>query len=290
MNLEAYLREHYSPTTIGGYLYIIGTYTARQHRPEQADYRQVLEYIGQLRKEGKHPKTLRNHLFAIKIYYRFLLATGVREDHPCASLYLRDPIDRSIHVQELYPMQAIEDFAKSFAPSKEHSDTELRERVIMGLLLHQALAVLEIKQLDIGDIDLEQGTIRIKGNVKNKGRTLELKPGQIMQLHNYMQGPRKKLDRGHAGNALLVSDSGERIDPHAISRTINHGRKPADRMLPLKIRQSVIAHLLKNGNDLRVVQVFAGHRVASSTEAYKQSGLDELKAVIDRLHPLQGKK
>ena len=58
-------------------------------------------------------------------------------------------------------------------------------------------------------------------------------------------------------------------------------------MQPLKIRQSVIAHLLKSGNDLRVVQVFAGHKRAAATEEYKQTGLEELKAVIDKLHPLQ---
>ncbi len=60
-----------------------------------------------------------------------------------------------------------------------------------------------------------------------------------------------------------------------------------EKMQPLKIRQSVIAHLLKNGNDLRVVQVFAGHKRASATEGYKQSGLEQLKAIIDKLHPLQ---
>lgn len=298
MMLEEYLRKNYSATTIQGYLYIIRKYTQRQHRSEQATYAQVLDYIGQLRSEGKHPKTLRNHLFAIKIYYRYLLATGARKDHPCASLYLQDPIDRSIHVQELYPMKAMEDFARTYTPSKQHPHTQLRERVIIALLINQALTVLEIAQLDLGDIDLDKATIRINGNVKNKGRTLDLKPAQIMQLHNYIKTTRPALrslsavevDQGKASNALLLRNSGQRIDPHAISRTINRARKPSEKMQPLKIRQSVITHLLKSGNDLRIVQVFAGHRVASSTEAYKQSGLEELKAVIDRLHPLQGKK
>ncbi|MBK8153289.1 MAG: hypothetical protein IPK61_09705 [Saprospiraceae bacterium] len=46
-------------------------------------------------------------------------------------------------------------------------------------------------------------------------------------------------------------------------------------------------HLLKQNNDIRIVQVFAGHKRSGSTEQYKQSGLEELKASIERLHPLQ---
>lgn len=68
---------------------------------------------------------------------------------------------------------------------------------------------------------------------------------------------------------------------------INRGKDKSEKLIPLKIRQSVIAHLLKENNDIRIVQEFAGHRRAASTEAYKQTGLEELKSAIEKLHPLQ---
>jgi integrase/recombinase XerD len=58
------------------------------------------------------------------------------------------------------------------------------------------------------------------------------------------------------------------------------------------IRQSVIANLLKpvsaggKGKGLREVQYFAGHRKISSTERYRQTGLEELKTAIMKYHPL----
>ena len=55
---------------------------------------------------------------------------------------------------------------------------------------------------------------------------------------------------------------------------------------PRTIRQSVITNLLKEGKDLRVVQVFAGHKKISTTEKYRQSGLEELQAAIEKHHPL----
>jgi integrase/recombinase XerD len=53
------------------------------------------------------------------------------------------------------------------------------------------------------------------------------------------------------------------------------------------IRQSVIANLLKQGADLRVVQVYAGHKSPGTTEKYKQSGVELLKQAIDKHHPLK---
>ncbi len=60
-----------------------------------------------------------------------------------------------------------------------------------------------------------------------------------------------------------------------------------DRKLNAKtIRQSVIANLLKSGHDLRLVQVFAGHKYPGTTENYRQTGIEELKAGIEKYHPL----
>lgn len=289
MDLETYLKGNYSPTAITGYRYMIRTYCEQTYNPEKASYQDVMNYIASLRESGKHPKTIRNHLFAIKIYYRYLVATGKRKDHPCQFLYLQDKINRAVDVQSLYTMPQMEKFLENYNPNKKNEPTRQREKVVISLLVYQALTVLEVSQLNVTDLNLDKGTIKIKGNVKNNGRTLDLKPSQIMLLHNYMNETRERLLTRNKteSEALIISNTGKRIPPHGISRTINCNRKQTEKMQPFKIRQSVIAHLLKNGNDLRVVQVFAGHKRAAATEEYKQTGLEELKAVIDKLHPLQ---
>jgi integrase/recombinase XerD len=289
MELEQYLQENYSPTAIGNYQYLIGRFKSLTHSPEKASYQDVMSYLGSLREEKKHPKTIRNHLFGIKIYYRYLVAEGKRQDHPCQFLFLTDKINRAVDVQSLYTMPQMEKFLENYNPNIKNQPTKQREKVIISLLIYQALAVLEISQLNVQDLNLEKGTIKVKGNVKNNGRTLDLKPSQIMLLHNYLNETRNKLleQNKTIDEALLIRNTGKRILPHGISRTINCNRKETEKMKPLKIRQSVIAHLLKSGNDLRIVQVFAGHKRAASTEEYKQTGLEELKAAIDKLHPLQ---
>ena len=111
-----------------------------------------------------------------------------------------------------------------------------------------------------------------------------------MLLHNYISETREKLlikNSEITTQALIITRYGNRIPAGTVATATNYGRKETEKMQPLKIRQSVIGHLLKNGNDLRVVQVFAGHKRASATEGYKQTGLEQLKAIIDKLHPLQ---
>ncbi len=290
MTLEEYLQKEYSKTSINGYKNMINRYLLTVgNKAEKASYTDVLDYIGLLREQNLHPKSLRNNLFAIKIYYRYLVATGKRNDHPCQYLYLKDQINRQIQVESLYPKEILQELYEMY--QAKNPENQQRDKIIISLLIYQALTVLEITQIKTSDVNLEAGTIRVKGNTKNKGRTLSLKPNQILLFHNYLKNERKKYHRKQKPSKrtdyFLMNDKGLQLWQGGINRMINHNRDKQNKLIPLKIRQSVIAHLLKENNDIRIVQEFAGHRRTASTEAYKQTGLEELKSAIEKLHPLQ---
>ncbi|QTY27590.1 phage integrase N-terminal SAM-like domain-containing protein [Flavobacterium sp. CS20] len=74
MKLKEYLQQEYSPTSINSYELMINRYIlAMGDKAEKGTYTDVLDYIGLLREQNLHPKSLRNNLFAIKIYYRYLV-------------------------------------------------------------------------------------------------------------------------------------------------------------------------------------------------------------------------
>ena len=290
MKLEEYLSEKYSPTSVKGYANMIKRFKLQVgERADKASYTEVLDYIGILREQKLHPKSLRNNLFAIKIYFNYLVEVGKRKDHPCKYLNLKDQINRQIQVESLYPKEILEELYENYQAKKEENQS--RDKIIISLLIYQALTVLEISQIKKEDINLEEGTVNIKGNSKNKGRLLSLKPKQILLFHNYLkndwkrywrkQKPKKRTDY------FLMNEEGLQLWQGGINRMINKGKEKHEKLIPLKIRQSVIAHLLKENNDIRIVQEFAGHRRTASTEAYKQTGLEELKSAIEKLHPLQ---
>ena len=297
MTLQEYLDENYSPTAIVSYQQIIDRFLSFIGEKETtATYQDILDYISYLRKQNNrtgrylNPKTIRNNLYGIKIYYRYLLAVGLRHDHPCQHLYLKDKINRAIAIENLYTPDQLENLLKNYEYRllKNHSpkkkQIKQRNKVILSLLIYQALTALEITQLDVENVNLEKAEIFIKPNVKNKERILHLKSNQILLLHNFITATRPELTP--TTSALITNYRGQRMISQSVIDAINQPGQ-TERISPLKIRQSVIAHLLKKGNDLRIVQVFAGHRSSSSTEAYRQTGLEELKASINKLHPLQ---
>jgi integrase/recombinase XerD len=290
MTLKEYLKNEYSKTTINGYETTIKRFVlAMGSKAEQGTYSDVLDYIGLLREQNLHPKTLRNNLFAIKIYYRFLVATGKRNDHPCQYLNLKDQINRAIQIESLYPKEILENLFETW--ESKNKVNQIRDKIIISLLVYQALLVLEISQIKVSDINLEDGTVKVKGNTKNKSRTLSLKPKQILLFHNYLKNEYKTYHRTQKPSKrteyFLMSEEGLQLWSGGINRMINQGKDNQNKLIPLKIRQSVIAQLVKENNDIRIVQEFAGHRRTSATEAYKQTGLEELKSAIDKLHPLQ---
>lgn len=300
MKLSDYLSKHYSHTSVRSYGNMIDRFKlALGNKADKAGYTDVLGYIGLLRGQDLHPKSLRNNLFAIKIYFRYLVETGKRKDHPCQYLYLKDQINRAIQVESLYPKELLEELYENYqAKNPENQD---RDKIIISLLIYQALTVLEISQVKVTDINLEEGTLKVKGNSKNKGRLLSLKPKQILLFHNYLKNDPVKPSGNGAGwkryhrrqkpgkrqDYFLLSDNGLQLWSGGINRMINRDRDRQSKLVPLKIRQSVIAHLIKEKNDIRIVQEFAGHRRTASTEEYKQTGLEELKSAIEKLHPLQ---
>jgi len=292
MNLEEYLQKKYSKSTLASNLYNIKRFTDYyQNKAETATYTDILNYIAHLRKNyDLHPKTLRHCLYGVKIYFNYLLEIGKRKDHPCSELFLKDKINKQIQVDNLYSLETLENFLKTFE-IKRKERLKRRNEVIITLLIYQALTVSEISDLEVENIDLESGEIQIKSGHHQQKRKLPLQAKQILLFYNYLEKERKELLMFNKENPvisyLILGQYGEKINPHTISKMINEYRKPSEKLQPMKIRQSVIANLLKKENDTRIVQVFSGHRRASTTIQYKQTELEALQNAVNQYHPIK---
>lgn len=165
MTLRDYLEKKYSKSTLNSNLYRIRKFTDYYgKRAETANYKDILNYIEYLRKNYElHPKTLRHCLSAVKIYFNYLLEIGKRKDHPCSELFLKDKIQKQIQVDNLYSPETLENYFETYQiRRKKHLET--RNKIIISLLIYQALTVKEIAELEIQNIDLEKCEIYIKGN------------------------------------------------------------------------------------------------------------------------------
>lgn len=282
MTLKDYLAIHYSPHSHRSYESIINRFKARHLNPTKLTYKEIVMYIGELRASGLHGKSVSNHLAAIKIYYRYLQASAQRSDHPCEHLQLKDKLNRQIRHEQLYKYETLEVYYKNYEAKR--SKDQLRNKLVLSLLLYQALRVGELIRLKTELLNLEKGTIKIASSHKGAGRILSLRATQVVLIQSYLQ---TNKDRMAKGAQLLVNEKGGALDSRLISKIINVGRSRYERVQAQRIRQSVIAYLLASSKDILEVQAFAGHKRSSTTAAYEQSELEELKLMIAKKHPLQ---
>lgn len=284
-SLEEYLKKRHTAGTAKRYLRDINLFFSSIESPSTATYQDIIQYLGGLRKQYQNPETIRTSLHGIKKYYQWLCDTDQRKDHPCKYLKLRDKKNKDIQLQDLFTTEELELLLER---EERYTDLKLRNQLIISLLIYQGLTTGELTKLELRDINLQEAEIYIKPGTKTNSRTLQLKPRQIMLFYEYLYQLRPKLLRKPT-EKLIITKLGTAETGEQISYLVSTFKAlfPERNINPKTIRQSVITNLLKSGNDLRVVQTFAGHKYPSATERYKQSNVEELKHAVLKYHPLQ---
>ena len=280
-----YLKEHYQPATQKRYLWEIERFRKALAEPEDANRDQILDYIDQYRKKGKSADYLRAILAVLKAWYRYLLETGKRKDHPCRYLQLKDQRSTQLQLQDLFSEKELELLRDR---EERYPILTSRNQIITGLLIYQGVSLQELCKLRPKDIELEKARVAVPATTRTNSRILELTPRQILPLHRYLEKDREILLNGKEAKELLITKKGSAEKGEGIHYLISTKQKlfPQRKLSPSTIRMSVITNWLKSGINLRQVQYMAGHKKPSSTERYKQSDLDNLKSWIEKYHPL----
>ncbi|TRW95415.1 tyrosine-type recombinase/integrase [Flavobacterium gawalongense] len=279
MNLQEYLEQNLQKSTAKNYLYEINKFTLLNRNTEHYNYKNVMEYVEIIRKNYE-PASIIRILSALKKYYDYLVNTGIRKDNPARAIQLRDIKKKPIQLQDLFTDNELQ---KLLEPRKERYQLlAKRNQIIMGLLVNQALKIGEIIQIKTTDIFLEKAQINITGTTQTNNRILPLKAEQILLFYNYLE------NRNHTSNVFLLNKLNSPITGEDINYLIStYQNQFAKKLTSITIRQSVITNLLTKGNDLRMVQEFAGHKYLDTTEKYKQTGIKALQNAIEKHHPIQ---
>jgi integrase/recombinase XerD len=294
MELPEFLHKHYAPGTARAYQREIEIYLDNFTEASTAVYKDITNYLGALRKRYGNASTLNRIVSSIKVYYDYLCSEGLRNDNPAKAIKLRDKRTRDIQLQDLFTTEELE---KLLNRKERYTHLDYRNKVLCSLLIYQALHPQEMEVIAVTDINLQAGNMYVKPTAKTNGRSLPLKPNQVLLFYQYITEIRQKLlgvglpPAGELkGAALLIGIRGEAMSGEDITKHIKRSFKelyPGRNVTAQTIRQSVIANLLKQGHDIGVVQVFAGHKYPSSTERYKQSEVETLQAAVNKYHPLQ---
>jgi integrase/recombinase XerD len=285
--IENYLKKHYTKKTVIAYSREIEIFIANNPTNKTYTYTDIINYLGNLRIRYSNAKTINRILSSIKAYYSYLCFIKERKDNPTKSIKLRDKQNRDIQLQDLFSAEELEKLQT--AKPERFIKLDYRNKVLISLLIYQALKPNEIEALQVEDINLGEATIYIKPSAKSNSRTLGLKANQILLFKHYIEDIRLKLLQENESHFFMI---GQRKTPMTAEDITKHIKRNYNIYKPRNvnaqtIRQSVITNLLKQNNDLRIVQAFAGHKYPSTTEKYKQTNVTQLKLALELHHPFK---
>lgn len=271
---------------------------ATEHlQPESTGYNDLLDFIDYCKQEGNSKKHINSKLRSIRNFYEYLKTQNPKIINPAANLHLK-----GTHKKVISGIIGFNELENLYQSYKAEATRAKRNKIILGLLVYQGITTEELKQLEPNHLKLKEGKIYIPGNRRRNGRNLELKPFQILELHEYITEIRTKIlneitaprptrkpdriNKTRIENQLFISINGSENIKNSLLHLFKDVQKTNPSIANAKqIRQSTITYWLKTMN-LRQVQYMAGHKYVSSTERYQSNNLDNLQSKLEKLHPL----
>ncbi|MEX3744313.1 MULTISPECIES: site-specific tyrosine recombinase XerD [Lysinibacillus] len=242
----------------------------------------ILRHLEQLRMQGKTSRTVARHISSIRSFHQFLLREKRAETDP--TVHLEMPTIE----QKLPNILSIEEIEALLAAPNRSKPQGVRDVAMLELLYGSGMRISELIALDLADIHLTMGFVRVFGK-GGKERIIPLGKSALSALSTYLDGARSQLQGKYPKtDAFFINQRGKRLTrqgcwklmkEHALKAGIQH------ELTPHILRHSFATHLVENGADLRAVQEMLGHADISTTQIYTHISKSRLSEVYKQFHP-----
>lgn len=251
-------------------------------------------YLAHLTRQGFAASSQSRRLSAMRQFYKFLYAEGLRTDDPTAILDAPKK-GRSLpktlsedHVGKLLSQAASE--AEDTSPGRL---SRLRMLALLELLYATGMRVSELVSLPARVLDQQGRFLMIKGK-GNKERLVPLSRAAIEAMRIYGEAKTeaaRQKEQAEESPWLFPSSGKDGFLPRQVfardlkDLAIRAGLPPSA-ISPHVLRHAFASHLLANGADLRVVQELLGHSDISTTQIYTHVLEERLRELVETHHPL----
>jgi len=241
----------------------------------------ILLYLATKVASGAKTRTTARVLSSLRRFYQYLLREEIRQDDPS---HLIDLPKLGRQLPDTLTEQEVENLLA--APTLEQA-LGLRDRAMLELLYATGLRVSELVHLEMSQINLSHGVLRIWGK-GNKERLVPI--GEIANdwVTQYIEQARIELAKGNSVDTVFVTKRGKGMTRHAFWHLIKKYALKAGiqkALSPHTLRHAFATHLLNHGADIRVVQMLLGHSDLSTTQIYTHVANARLKELHRHHHP-----
>jgi len=280
------LEKKYSPHTVVAYqndikaFQVFLTQKFSDSEVSTANYSQIRTWIVHLVDRAISNRTINRKISSLNSYYKFLLKTQSIETNPLVK-------HKALKVSKKIQIPFSETEVNSVLNSIHTNTFEgLRDKLIVELFYSTGMRRIELAQLQLQDVDLSQGLVKVLGK-RNKERFIPLLPSVMDTIKDYLE-KRLKLETIKDPSILFLTKKGIKVYEMLIYRIITSyfdSISSKVKKSPHILRHSFATHLLNNGADLNAVKELLGHSSLAATQVYTHSSVAELKKVYKKSHP-----
>lgn len=240
----------------------------------------ISNYLSFLEENGRSGATLSRTLASVKNFYSYAASTGFIEKTPVTDVHVERGEKKIPQILtgreiELLLSQPVCVDAKGY-----------RDKAMLEVMYATGIRVTELIDLNISDVNMDQGVIKCTGSKKT--RAIPLYPAALRALKNYVDNVRDAMLADPNEEALFVNVNGVRMSRQGFWKILKHYQSTAHiekEITPHTLRHSFAVHLLENGADIGSVQELMGHSDISSTQLYTSMINQKIKSVYAKCHP-----
>lgn len=232
-----------------------------------------------------NPRSQARIISGLKSFFNFLLFEEYRKDNPM-DLISAPKIGRKL--PDTLSEDEIDSLIKAIDLSKPEGE---RNRAILETLYGCGLRVSELVDLKISDLFFEEDFIKVTGK-GNKQRFVPIGSTNKKYIDLYQKEVRVHVNvqKGFE-DILFLNRRGKQLTRAMIFTIIKQLAEKIGlnkNISPHTFRHSFATHLLKNGADLRAIQMMLGHESITTTEIYMHLDRSHLTEVLNKYHPRKG--
>ena len=228
------------------------------------------------------PRSQARKISGLKSFFKFLVFEGYLKSSPMSNIEspkLGRKLPDILNVEEISQMISSINIKEKFGQ---------RNKTIIEILYGTGIRVSELIELKISNIFFKENLIRVLGK-GDKERFVPIGLKAKKSIIDYINNDRKcqKIEES-SNDILILSKYGKKITRHMIFTLIKNISKKSGitkKISPHTFRHSFASHLLKNGADLRTIQLILGHENITTTEIYTHLDSKHLLNVMKKYHP-----
>ena len=256
--------------------------------PDGASADDMTDYLEHLRSTSAEraaysPSSVARMLVTLRAFHRFLVREGGATADPTAKI---GSPKRPRSIPKAIPLSDVVRLLE--LPASD--ELGRRDRAILETLYGAGMRISELVNLDVDDVDLDEGSVLIRAGKGGKSRRVPVGRAARSAVGDYLTTVRPALGRKSAAPvaALFVNARGGRLSRQGCWKILRRYAEMAgleDRVSPHTLRHSFATHMLDAGADIRVVQDLLGHASLATTQVYTLVSDTKLREVYYSSHP-----